>query len=172
MRRLATIGLSILAALTAVPATAGAADTVIGFDNLPAGTVVKDQYQGSGLRLSRGLSGDVGQTPTTRAATPGPGNVLELDGSCGPEFCSGHLLSGRLDFQRQHIKVTVTAPKVGSAPGGFEGAPTLRAFDGQGNTIGQTVMPADTPVPYTLEFASGSLHIQFFEIGASRRSTT
>jgi hypothetical protein len=165
MRRLAIIGLSILATLAALPATADAADTVINFDNLPAGTVVKDQYQGSGLRLSRALSGDVGQTPETKAAVPGPGNVLELDGDCGPEFCSGFLLSGRLDFQRQHLRVTVTAPKVGSGDGGFQGPPTLRALDGQGNTIGQTTMPANTPVPYTLDFTSPSQNIQFFEVG-------
>ncbi|HVE69416.1 MAG TPA: hypothetical protein VNB64_12625 [Solirubrobacteraceae bacterium] len=167
MRRLVLV--LALAVLPAFPATASAADVVIGFDDLPPDTRVIDQYQGQGLRLSRDASGHVQNEDLRVRSRASGGNMLELAYGCAPPGSSGEFpcdeasdfnLHGRLDFARQRISVVVVAQAVGPT--------TLIGRSPNGTEVAKATVANGAAEPFKIEAVSQNQNIAFFELQGAR----
>lgn len=121
-----------LAAWT-VPATAQAAPTVLDFEDLPAGTIVRTQYSNRGVLFNFAF--------LSNAALFSP-NTVAHSGMCVLRVCNvqdcGEFNSGPMviNFSSPQRRVKMFA--------GAEGAPlvgTLRAFDANGVQVGQVDGP-------------------------------
>jgi hypothetical protein len=130
----ATVFVAAAALLAARPA--GAASTVINFENLPAGTTVTNQYAAQGLTFfSAYVQADSGARSGTRVlrsrnpatgSDPGP---LRIDFAAGQRYVKVH--AGTL---------------VGNTRG------TLKAFDAQGNVLDQDGEKAVTTGDFAVAF--------------------
>jgi hypothetical protein len=160
--------------LAVIASPAFAADTVLDFESLAAGTQVKDQFQAQGARFARSSSGATTSVPNVAARNGGSGKALSLYASCGNEFCSNgtHTLDARLDFARKTVSVLVTDDRVSSIPGDFSGAPELVAHRLGGGPDIVVKGTRGAALPYVLSVASPRRTSRSSRSTASRRSTT
>ena len=119
-------------------ATAQAADTVIGFDDLAAGTSVSSQYHSQGVDFSLGIS----DTPTVRAVGAGVAHsgdrVLDFSG-CVSEICSPFpTLIGRFPAASPRTRLTVFVGDFAPTPETKE--VRLSAFDAGEALLAQTAV--------------------------------
>lgn len=146
-----------------LPAGASAADTVLGFDDIPAGVRLAAQYHDKGVDFAITPSGE----PTASrpevvdvgAQAHSGTHAVDLD-NCDHEFCFNGLDG---TFAYSHSAVRVYA---GTAPGRGGGDVTLVARDANGAVVGTNVVhvAAGSPATNLLEVTSPTSNIVYFEL--------
>ena len=156
----------LLVPLSALPAFA--ADTVIDFEDLPAGTEVRTQYASRGLVFGESFTGQ--STGPTVASAPGKANsgtqVAVIGGCSSGEFCAGEkwgkFVSGSNDAARSRVQMFIgpitnfpTAKSV-----------TLTAFDATGTEVGSMSqqVPGDAGVNTFFIVDTGTPNITYFHL--------
>ncbi len=143
-RRLA---LSLLFALVfrSFTAQALAADTVIGFDSLAAGTEVSNQFHDQGVDLDTKLGGGAKQFPVVAddASASSAPNVLDISNSYPNEFPGAYLRGTFTD--PHHVKVSAKVRGRGFVSGPATGTTTLTAYDVSGKVVATGTIVAPPP---------------------------
>ena len=149
-----------------VPASARAADTVIGFDQLrdgtplPAGTPITTQYESEGIDFSQ----SPGEAPSVitdiGAQAPSPPNVLDITkpGEFFNPFITGNFVSAK----RQSLAVAVGPPS-----GMTSATVQLLAYDqpnAQGNVVASSPSTVVTNGFLELTATSASADIESFQV--------
>jgi len=115
------------------PVAARAADAVIGFDDLPVGTVVTTQYASQGIVFGTSPIGGGSTQPVVRADANArsPGHVADLGIACGREFCN-FVTYGQLATLRNRVRLYLGS----YGPGGSSHEVFVRAYDLSGEPLG------------------------------------
>ena len=173
MPRLVRLVLAIAAVLTGLsvgPTRVVAAETVIGFDDQPAGTTISNQYASQGIAFDQKPSGPAELHPFVSAPPSGeahsPPNVLDVSQKCGSEFPEATLW-GRLAAGRSFVSLFVgdVFPSEG-----FPGSVTLQGFDLGGNPIPgakETIGFPGLDVATEASIFDSDSNISFFELSGS-----
>src|SRR4051812_33313924 len=163
MRRLVAVGIAFLS----LTAPAAAATQVVTFDDLPAGTLVADQYKASKgvyFQANPGFLPHVDSAPAQAHSSP---NVADISTCAGCE--SFHPSTrGYLTATASTISVYVGyLPNAGNP--GDTAQVQLTAYDAGGGVVGQTPLTAVTEgAPFTtqLTVTAPASNIAFFDIAA------
>ena len=168
-----TVGLAVVAFLGAA-APAGAADQTYTLDDLPAGTVVSNQYAGRGLTFGPSVAGQRQSTAslpsvaTVGASAAASGsNVGRVQRTCFSAECVGTAESWA-SFSAGQARVSVSAGAFGTASNTL----TMTAFNAAGAQVGQSQASVPGGVFRTkLSISATSASIRFVRIRGSTLGT-
>lgn len=151
------------AASLALVSGARAADTVVGFDDLPASTIVSNQYASQGVTFDENAVGPTGLQPVIvvpSQPTHSPPNALDIN-QCGDAFQVATLW-GRFAAPRNHVNLYIGHERVSSAQGVH-----LQGYDLGGNPIpaaSTTVYFSNGGVNTPASIVDPSSQISFFKL--------
>ncbi len=126
---------TLILAAGSAPAGADAAETVIGFDDHGAGTIIGNQYAAQGVTFDVKPSGAAELHPSVVEPPSGethssPG-ALDVSQKCGSEFAEAHMWAG-FAAPRNHASIYVGNVEPTE---GFPASITLQGYDLGGNAI-------------------------------------
>jgi hypothetical protein len=170
----AALVLVALAALTILLGSASAGIPTLGFDELPTGTVVSNQYLASGvLFVASGPHGGVSQLPTVTAVPASQaesGTKVATAYACGHDFCQPYII-GKFANPRRYVNVYVGAATAGAPPNVDI---VLTAYDASDTSLQSDEATVAAGSGYRTELSVGFLtqKIAYFEVRAKQSGVT